>query len=70
MPEILNPCANYWCILDKARMLYVFQSLLHLYNLIIINLQPTLSHNKKMISKTAYINDNDFLIRMLYKDLY
>jgi len=28
------------------------------------------SHNKTLIHKTTYHNDDDFLIRMLYKDLY
>jgi len=28
------------------------------------------SHNKIMISKTADLNDRDFIVRMLYKDSY
>jgi len=27
------------------------------------------SHNKTLLTKTAYLNDQDYLIRMLYKDL-
>ena len=28
------------------------------------------SHNKIMISKTADLNDRDFIVRMLYKDCH
>jgi len=28
------------------------------------------SHNKTLINKTIYLNEQDFLIRMIYKDCY
>ena len=48
---------------------HVLQSLLPGHPAILYSLRER-THKKTLISKTTHLNDDDFLIRMLYKDLY
>ena len=32
--------------------------------------ERTQSHSKELITKTAQLTDNDYLVRMLYKNIY
>jgi len=46
-----------------------FNILTRWWDLSIISIRPR-KHNKELIPKTRTLNNKDFIVRMLYKDMY